>query len=378
MTKVLVAPALFTGHLMPHLAVAEELRRQGHTVVVHAEQDARPWLARSTCEFVPHATPLRDPFLRATTREQSIAAFTRVAAEIAPETVRLIEERNIEAALVDSIHVGAAIAAEASNIPWASLATSPWETDVGFADSPVHAVSTAAIRIPLGLDPAPGSSYQQTLSARCHMLPWPHEFSGNATPAAAAAIGPLSWSPGEAAVPDWVVSLGADRPLVVVTVPSWVVPAWEDLVAQCVATMIAALGGLPADAVLGIGDYPRPERIPSNVRVERFVPHDALVPRATALVTHGGWGSISRGLAAGIPMVVIPFGGDQPYNAQQCDQCGVGAYLPPELADPETLASAIDELIAPGATPALRAREIGARYRAPAQEAAQRVVGLVR
>lgn len=378
MTKVLVAPALFTGHLIPHLAVAEELRRQGHTVVVHAEEDARAWMARSTCDFVPHAIGLRDPFLRATTREQSIAGFTRLAAEVAPETARLIDERGIEVALVDSIHVGAAIAAQARNIPWATLATSPWETDADFADSPVHAVSTAAIRRSLGLDPAPGSSYQQTLSPHCHMLPWPHEFSGNATPAGASAIGPLSWNPGAGAVPDWAASLGADRPLVVVTVPSWVVPAWQEFVAHCVAAMIAALGELPVDAVLGIGDYSRPDRIPGNVRVERFVPHDLLVPRAAALVTHGGWGSISRGLAAGIPMVVIPFGGDQPYNAQRCDQCGVGAYLPPELADPDTVASAIAELLAPGAPPAVRARELGARYRDPAQLAARCVVGLVR
>ncbi len=375
-----MAPALFTGHVMPHLAVADELQRLGHTVIVHAEAEARPLLAGSSVDFVPHATPLRELFLRATTREQSIAAFTRCAEVIAPETARLIAERGVEVALVDSIHVGAALAAEAAAIPWASLATNPWETDAGFRDSPVHAVPTAALRSQLGIRPSPRSSYEQTLSSACHLLPWPQEFSGDATPAGAETIGPLSGRADEGALPDWVIPLGADRPLVVATIPSWVVPAWQDLVADCVAAIVAALGELPVDAVLGIGDYPRPARIPSNVRVERFVPHGALVPRARVLLTHGGWGSISRGIAAGIPMVVVPFGGDQPHNAQLCDRVGVGVYLPPELADRDTLASIVGELLATGAPVALRARELGARHhdQPPALWAARRVVGLAR
>ena len=37
-----------------------------------------------------------------------------------------------------------------------------------------------------------------------------------------------------------------------------------------------------------------------------------LVPRSAALVHHGGIGTLSQGLAGGVPQVVMPMGFDQP------------------------------------------------------------------
>jgi sterol 3beta-glucosyltransferase len=42
-------------------------------------------------------------------------------------------------------------------------------------------------------------------------------------------------------------------------------------------------------------------------------PHDWLLPKCKLLIHHGGAGTTSAGLRAGIPQVVVPFMADQPF-----------------------------------------------------------------
>jgi len=54
------------------------------------------------------------------------------------------------------------------------------------------------------------------------------------------------------------------------------------------------------------------------------VPHAWLFPRMAVVVHHGGAGTTSAGLRAGVPGVVIPFGGDQYAWAERVVKAGVG------------------------------------------------------
>src|SRR5262249_61350306 len=53
-----------------------------------------------------------------------------------------------------------------------------------------------------------------------------------------------------------------------------------------------------------------PERLPEGVRHFDYVPLSQVLPRAAALVSHGGIGTLSQALAAGIPPAVMPLGFD--------------------------------------------------------------------
>ncbi len=53
------------------------------------------------------------------------------------------------------------------------------------------------------------------------------------------------------------------------------------------------------------------------------VPHDYLFPKVAAVVHHGGAGTTAAGLRAGVPTVIVPFSGDQPYWAKQMFTIGV-------------------------------------------------------
>ncbi|MCC7117132.1 MAG: glycosyltransferase family 1 protein [Anaerolineales bacterium] len=54
-------------------------------------------------------------------------------------------------------------------------------------------------------------------------------------------------------------------------------------------------------------------------------PHDWLLPKCKLIIHHGGAGTTSAGLRAGIPTIVIPFTGDQPFWGNQIYKMGVGS-----------------------------------------------------
>src|SRR5882757_3911601 len=60
----------------------------------------------------------------------------------------------------------------------------------------------------------------------------------------------------------------------------------------------------------------------------RHAPHDWLFPRMAAAVHHGGAGTTAAAVRAGIPSVIVPFYGDQPFWARCLHQQGVA---PPAL-----------------------------------------------
>jgi UDP:flavonoid glycosyltransferase YjiC (YdhE family) len=66
-----------------------------------------------------------------------------------------------------------------------------------------------------------------------------------------------------------------------------------------------------------------------------------------AVITHGGLSTITNALAAGVPILCIPQGREQPINAARVEACGVGRMLVPE-ATPSEIASALRGLLDDG------------------------------
>ena len=70
-----------------------------------------------------------------------------------------------------------------------------------------------------------------------------------------------------------------------------------------------------------------PDPLPTNLRHFDYVPLGQLLPRAAALIHHGGIGTLAQGLAAGLPQLLMPMSHDQPDNAQRLQRLGVGDSL---------------------------------------------------
>lgn len=104
----------------------------------------------------------------------------------------------------------------------------------------------------------------------------------------------------------------------------------------------------------------RPGRPADGVLVIEEAPHDRLLPRVAVAVHHGGVGTVAAALRAGVPQVVRPFLGDQPFWAARLHRLGVA---PPPLTGrlrPERLAAAI----ADAADRAPAARDLAGRLAA--------------
>ena len=144
--------------------------------------------------------------------------------------------------------------------------------------------------------------------------------------------------------------------------------------------IVDALGALPVRGVVTTGHAIDPEELPSHpqVQVLRSAPHRAVLEHASAVVTHGGHGTVIKALAAGTPLLILPMGRDQLDNATRVTEPGAGLRLEPE-AGADAIAAAVRRLLdEPGLREA--AVRLGARLRAEAQgdDAVAELEGLVR
>lgn len=71
-----------------------------------------------------------------------------------------------------------------------------------------------------------------------------------------------------------------------------------------------------------------PSSLPDSVAHYPYVPLDRLLPRAAAFVHHGGVGSTSQAMLAGIPQVLMPLAHDQFDNAARVKRLGIGEAIP--------------------------------------------------
>ena len=86
-------------------------------------------------------------------------------------------------------------------------------------------------------------------------------------------------------------------------------------------------------------------KLPPTIFPAGSLPHSWLLPHCAGLVHHGGFGTTSAGLRAGIPHSVIPSIADQFYWGQRVHQLGVGlAFIPRPRLTLQNLSSAMEEL----------------------------------
>lgn len=94
-------------------------------------------------------------------------------------------------------------------------------------------------------------------------------------------------------------------------------------------TFATALAPLAGTVVVSTGqtDPSALDPLPSNVIVRRSVPQPDVLARASLFVTHGGMNSVNEAMYAGVPMLVVPQGADQPMVAARVVELGAGLSI---------------------------------------------------
>ncbi len=126
---------------------------------------------------------------------------------------------------------------------------------------------------------------------------------------------------------------------------------------------IEAAKQLGQRAVLLIGDERNhPGSLPDNMIAVNYVPYESLMPRASVAVHHGGVGTTSQGLLAGVPTLIVPFAFDQSDNAEHAARLGVSrtVYRPKYRAP--RVAKELNRLLSEPSY-AQKAREVSAQLK---------------
>jgi UDP:flavonoid glycosyltransferase YjiC (YdhE family) len=103
-----------------------------------------------------------------------------------------------------------------------------------------------------------------------------------------------------------------------------------------------------------------PKNLPPSVKHFAYAPFSEVLPRCAALVYHGGIGTLSQALAAGIPHIIMPLAHDQPDNVARIKRLGVGDAVWPRKFRGPNLAAALERLLSSSEV-AQRCRNYAAR-----------------
>jgi UDP:flavonoid glycosyltransferase YjiC (YdhE family) len=168
------------------------------------------------------------------------------------------------------------------------------------------------------------------------------DFSFDRLPARHHYVGPLGlWEP-RLQAPRYLEEPG--DPWVLVSISSQL---QDDLPLATAA--LTALADKPVRVVLTVGPDHRPEEVsvrPANAHIEQVVPHSAVLKRGILLVSHAGHGSVMKALWEGRPMVLVPWGRDQPGVATRARALGVAEVVARGDGTEGALAAAIDRVLA--------------------------------
>jgi len=204
----------------------------------------------------------------------------------------------------------------------------------------------AEVRVEIGLpatDPGPLRRLIATLPALEVPRPdWPAE---------AVLVGPLHFEPTEQLLP---IPPGSGP--VVVVAPSTALTGTHGM-AQTALDALVPGAGLPAGARLVVSRLNGPDLTVPPWAVAGLGRQDELLAHADLVICGGGHGMVAKTLLAGVPLVMIPGGGDQWEIANRVARQGSGKLVRPLTA--EALVSAVDKVLC---TPSYR----GAAQRAAA------------
>jgi MGT family glycosyltransferase len=361
------------GHMLPTLCIAKGLVQRGYRVLVHSHERSESRVRSVGAEHLPFGD-YRDVFSRVLADQTPPPAwlpkkavgfwrFRRCLVEgsiaLAQTLVPLLTRERAVLLIADYMAFGASYAAELTGLPHVSLAASgvaafTAEGRLVLGAPPAIMLTRVLPRAPLftlvdrllplrwarralGLPirhTGQPEFFAQMASTRCHLVVGPRWFvpEGPLWPGQEF-IGPALF---DAPIGEGQRPLGESLPKGTVLISTTTNGLGLD---QGLLSRV-----LPALAPLGIsilatnpGNDPLPSGLGSHVRIERFVPHDQVLPYVRALITHGGWGTVSRALKAALPMLVIPISGDQIIIGRRLADLGLAHHLPLSQASPERI-----------------------------------------
>src|SRR5215469_14594048 len=332
MARILIVTWDGGGNVTPMLGIAGELLRRGHQVKVLGHPQQPELMVSAGLKFVSyrHARPWSSKV--AATGAQFLLRFLFAVftdSGLGRDVRDELAQEPVDLALVDSMVLAALRAAERSKVPTAVLMhtlhryhTHKWgrgkigEVAAKRGMRPGQ-LWNAADRVLVATDSVLDPSSQGRLPANIR-------FTG----VVQAPIRPCR---------------RGNKPLVLVSLSTMFFENQEETLQE----ILNALEGLPIRGVVTTGAVdPAALRAPAHVEVHKYLPHDEIMPFASAVIGHGGHGTTMRALAHGVPLLILPMHRilDQSMVGQAVAAAGAGRVLP-KSASAQDIRKAVRSLL---------------------------------
>jgi MGT family glycosyltransferase len=112
--------------------------------------------------------------------------------------------------------------------------------------------------------------------------------------------------------------------------------------------VVEAISPLQVRVLVTVGLRGDPEAFgsqPENVTIARYAPQTVILPHASAVISHGGSGTVLAAMAAGLPQLCLPQFADQPLNAAAVADAGAGLTLQVNALDHDTIRESVTRLL---------------------------------
>jgi rhamnosyltransferase subunit B len=358
--RILLATTGSLGDLHPILAIGLGLRDRGHTAIIASSDLYRDKVTRAGLEFAamgPHL-PIASDFVHEIFHPRKgpellirQVMYPSVSSAYAEVVTAL---RGCDLVVTHPITFAAQIAAEKLGLPWVSTVTAPLSLPSKY-DPPVYSPAPFLARL-RGF--GPGLNGLLLSVGRAVVKPWMKPitkfraslglppgldpiFEGQHSPQCVLAMFSRVMAEPQ---PDWpkqVRTIGfpfydqaehgqeldgelarfleSGPPPVVFTLGSSAVHDAGTFYQESVA----AVKRLGCRAVLLAGANAVAGALPAGTLAVAYAPYSKIFPRAACVVHQGGIGTCGQALAAGKPMLVMPYAFDQPDNAARLRRLGV-------------------------------------------------------
>ncbi|MCW2595069.1 MAG: hypothetical protein JWP39_957 [Jatrophihabitans sp.] len=343
MARYLIVTWDGAGNLVPTLGIARNLVEAGHDVRILGHGTIAGRAAGLGARFTSLAQPedwdrMDDPDDFAAEVELLMDKLC-FSSEIATDVAAELDREPTDVVVVDCMLFSALNVAQASGLPVATLFHTPYTI---FRGGPLVEMFSPGLgrlnaqRTELGLPPvATLGEVHDVCDVAFVAAPLEFEPSAGDAPNVVR-IGPVLDAPSLATTTDKVDLTDGSAPAVLVSLSTT-----EQGQAGLLQRIVDAVAALPVCAIVTTGPSIDPATVTAgaNTRVVSYIPHAELLPSTSLVITHAGLGTVMAALGHGVPLLCLPMGRDQFFNAEQVQTLGAGRMLMPD-ADVSTIADA--------------------------------------
>ena len=383
--KIVVSTFGSLGDLHPMLALAVELRRRGHKIVVNTLEVYREKIDALQFEFFPLRPDVNPENDRELAREimDAKTGTEKLLREILLPNVRQMYDdlmtaiEGADAFITGEVVFPAASAAEKTGIKWITTSLAPaaflsahdpfvpptaqWLKHFRFLGAGVHGAMYSLIRRLVAAWLEPYREFRRSIGLNENHDPvFKDKFSGLLH---LAMFSKVLGKP----QPDWhrptlqtgfcfydgqddlgkmpedlEKFLGAGEPPIVFTLGSAAVMDARNFFEESAK----AAQILNRRAVLLYGVFNEAPKITNeNIVAFDYAPYSRIFPRAACVVHQGGVGTTAQVLRAGVPALVMPYSHDQPDNAARCERIGTAQIISRDDYTARTAAKHLREIL---------------------------------